>query len=68
MAAVRKFGVEDGIWEETKPGVSRMRARKPAIRVSGSNIVKTKRGIGGRIEDMMEITVGVGTQINDTIH
>jgi hypothetical protein len=45
----------DGSWDWMKLVVSSIGAKKPAMREMGSKIVKTKRGMGGRMEDMVAV-------------
>ena len=53
MAAGHMGGADaEGSWDFTKFSVSRIGAKKPATREIGSKMVKTKRGIGGRRDDI----------------
>ena len=45
----------DGSWDLTKFSVSRMGLSQPPMSARGSKTVKTKRGIGGRVEVMFEV-------------
>lgn len=43
----------EGSWELTKCLVEKVGLSQPAMRATGSRIVKTKRGMGGRMDVMV---------------
>ena len=67
MEAAGHTGVADaeGSCPLTKFSVSRTAAKRPAIRLRGSNMVKTKRGIGGRMDAMIGIANGGGCEAGE---
>ena len=64
MKAAGHTGVADaeGNCPLTKFSVSRTAAKRPTTRLIGSNIVKTKRGIGGRMDAIVGIANGGGCE------
>lgn len=60
MEGAGQTGVADaeGSWPLTKFSVSRTAAKTPATRLRGSKIVKTKRGIGGKMKAMIDNASG----------
>lgn len=56
-AAHAELLLAEGSWELTKCSVEKVGLSQPAMRATGSKIVKTKRGIGGRMNAV--VTVGV---------